>query len=222
MKERTTMTNSIKVDIVSDIACPWCTVGYQRLQQAITEMDLQDQVEIEWHPFEINPDMPPEGEDLSAHSARKYGTTPEEIRRFRTQLTELGAELGFTFDFFDGMKIVNTQDAHILLAYAREQGKQTELKLRLFSALFSERKDVSDRQILAQELDAVGLDVDAAMAELQNNTARQRVQDKEAFWHHQGVSGVPTIIFNQTDALTGAQPVEVYKQILTKLMASFR
>jgi predicted DsbA family dithiol-disulfide isomerase len=212
------MKNSIKVDIVSDVACPWCIVGYQRLQQAISGMGLEDRVEIEWHPFEINPDMPPEGEELSAHSARKYGTTPEESRRFRAQLTELGAELGFTFDFFDGMKIVNTQDAHVLLEYAHEQGKQTELKLRLFTALFSERKDVSDRQVLAQELDAVGLDVDEAMAELQNNEARQRVQEKEAFWHRQGVSGVPTIIFNQSDALTGAQPTEIYKQVLAELI----
>ncbi|MDF7800042.1 DsbA family oxidoreductase [Pontiellaceae bacterium B1224] len=212
------MKNTIKVDIVSDVACPWCIIGYQRLLQAINEMSLQNQIDVEWHPFEINPDMPPQGEELTAHSARKYGTTPEESRRFRTQLTELGAELGFKFDFYDGMKIVNTQDAHILLEAARKQGKQTALKLRLFTALFNERKDISDRTILAQELEAVGLAVDDAMAELNNDEARKRVQTKEGFWYEQGVSGVPTIIFNQSNTLTGAQSVEIYKQVLAELI----
>ncbi|MDF7808315.1 DsbA family oxidoreductase [Pontiellaceae bacterium B12219] len=211
------MKNTLKVDIVSDVACPWCIVGYLRLQQAITETGLQGRVDIEWHPFEINPDMPPEGEELNAHIARKYGSTPEECRHFRAQLTQLGTELSFAFDYYDGMKVVNTRDAHILLEYAQEQGKQTALIQRLFAALFSERKDISNRQILEQEAASVGLNVDEVMAELENAAARQRVQDKEAFWINQGVSGVPTVIFNQTSALTGAQPVEFYKQVLEEL-----
>lgn len=212
------MNNIIKVDIVSDIVCPWCIIGYKRLEQAIHELGIKDQVEIEWHPFEINPDMPPEGEERTVYSARKYGATPEESARSRIQLTELGAELGFQFDFFDGMKVVNTQDAHVLLEYANEFGKQTELKLRLITAFFSEHKDVSDRRTLAQELKAVGLNVDEALVLLEDDAARGRVQAQEAFWHNQGVSGVPTIIFNQSRALTGAQPVEVYKQVLADLI----
>lgn len=212
------MKKTIQVDIVSDVVCPWCIIGYKRLAQTIDEMGIADQVKTEWHPFEINPGMPPEGEERTAYSARKYGATPEESAGARIQMTELGAELGFPFDFFDGMRVVNTQDAHILLEYAKEMGLQTELKLRLFSAFFTEHKDVSDRAVLAREVEAVGLNVDDALAQLDNDAARGRVRAQEAFWHEQGVSGVPTIVFNQSSALTGAQPVEVYKQVLADLI----
>ncbi|MDF7800036.1 DsbA family oxidoreductase [Pontiellaceae bacterium B1224] len=212
------MKKTFQVDIVSDVVCPWCIIGYKGLVQAIHEMGIADLVEIEWHPFEINPDMPPEGEERTAYSARKYGATPEDSARSRIQMTKLGTELGFSFDFFDGMKVVNTQDAHVLLEYAKEQGLQTQLKLRLFSAFFTERKDVSDRAVLAREVEAVGLKVNDALAQLDDDAARGRVQAQEAFWHQQGVSGVPTIIFNQSSVLTGAQPVEVYKQVFTQLI----
>jgi predicted DsbA family dithiol-disulfide isomerase len=134
-------------------------------------------------------------------------------------MAEVGAELGFTFDYFDDMKIVNTRDAHVLLDFAKEQGKQTELKMRLVSAYFSERKDVSDRDLLLQELKNVGLNTEGALARLDNDDARYEVKTKEAYWQGLGVSSVPTMVFNKKSVLTGAQPVDVYKQVITALLA---
>ena len=168
------MSATIKLDFISDIVCPWCIIGYKRLQQAIDELGVHDQIEIVWQPFELNPDMPAEGENLTEHIGRKYGSTPEEAKRNADQITKLGAEMGFRFDFFDGMRIVNTRDAHILLGYvkdyvknnvknnAKEHGKQTEFVMRLFNAYFNQQKDISDRQVLLQELKHIGLNTDEA------------------------------------------------------------
>lgn len=214
------MADKIKIDIISDIVCPWCIIGYKRLEQAISEMKIQDKVELEWQPFELNPDMPAEGEDLQEHITRKYGSTPEESVRSRANMANLGEELGFKFEFFDGKRIVNTRDAHILLEYAKENGKQTELKLRLLEAYFSEGKDVSDRQILLQEAQQIGLNVEEALAKLDDENARGQIQAQETYWQSLGVSSVPTVVFNKSTALTGAQPVEVYKKVLTELLAA--
>lgn len=213
------MVSKVKIDVISDVVCPWCTIGYKRLEKAIQELGVQDQIELEWQPFELNPNMPPEGENVQEHIANKYGSSPEDWKRSQDHMAEVGAELGFTFDYFDDMKIVNTRDAHVLLDYAKEQGKQTELKMRLVSAYFSERKDVSDRDILIQELKSVGLDTDGALARLDNDDARYEVKTKEAYWQSVGVSSVPTMVFNNKSALTGAQPVDVYKQVITALLA---
>ena len=209
------MSNKIKIDIISDVVCPWCIIGYGNLKKAITELALEDRVEIEWQPFELNPNMPLEGEELSAHSARKYGSTPESSAKFRTEMTAHGKTVDFDFNFFEGMKIVNTRDAHILLEYAKSQGKQTALKLRLFSAFFTEKKDVSDREVLAQELAAVGLNVQDAMNKLADTQAQQSITAQELHWQRLGVSSVPTVVFNNTSALSGAQPIETFKQFLT-------
>ncbi|GGQ29184.1 DsbA family oxidoreductase [Shewanella litoralis] len=213
------MTTKIKLDIISDVVCPWCIVGFKHLETAINELGLQDQVDIEWQPFELNPTMPPEGENLREHSARKYGTTPEGSIRARANITQQGAEHGFVFDYFEQMKMVNTLDVHVLLEYAKQVGKQTELKMRLFSAFFTEHKDISERSILAQELSSVGIDAKEALSLLDNSAVAEQVRAKEAHWQQLGISGVPTVIFNQSSALTGAHPVEAYKQVLTDLMA---
>ena len=154
------MAEKIKIDFVSDVVCPWCIIGYKRLEQAISEMGIQDKVEIEWQPFELNPNVPAEGEDRQEYRIRKYGISAADGAVAEAQMTERGAELGFKFDYYDGMRVVNTGDAHILLDYAKEFGKQTELKMRLFVAFFSERKDVSDRKILSQEFQTVGLNAE--------------------------------------------------------------
>ncbi len=214
------MTATIKLDLISDVVCPWCIIGYKRVQKAIDELGIEGMVDIEWQPFELNPDMPAEGENLQEHINHKYGSSPEEIRRMEENITELGAELGFRFDFFDAMKIVNTGDTHILLDYAKENGKQTKLKMRLFNAFFNEQKDISDRQILIQALQQAGLNSDQALLLLANDEARERIKTTESFWHSQGVSSVPTMVFNRSSALTGAQPVEVYKQVLTDLLTT--
>ncbi|WP_394242306.1 DsbA family oxidoreductase [Vibrio astriarenae] len=213
------MTKKIKLDIISDVVCPWCVVGYKHLEAAIKELDLQEQVEIEWQPFELNSDMPVEGENLRAHVARKYGASREDSDRARTEIAQRGAEYGFKFDYFEEMKMVNTLDAHVLLEYAKSLGLQTELKLRLFSAFFTEHKDVSDREVLLSEVQAVGIDVQGATEALANESLKEEIRSTEAQWHQMGISGVPTVVFNRESAVTGAHPQESYKQILQELIA---
>ena len=216
------MSNKIKIDIISDVVCPWCVIGYGNLNKALAELALKDNVEIEWHPFELNSDMPLVGEELTAHSARKYGSTPESSARFRTEMTAHGKTVDFDFNFFDGMKIFNTRDAHISLEYARTQGKQTALKMRLFSAFFTEKKDISDRKILAKEVEAIGLNVREAMATLQNKEALQQVIQHESYWQKMGVTSVPTIVFNGKSALAGAQPVETFIEVLVRELENLK
>jgi predicted DsbA family dithiol-disulfide isomerase len=212
------MDGKIKLDIISDVVCPWCIIGYNHLMAAIEELGLQDVVEIEWQPFELNPDMPSEGENLRDHIMRKYGSTEQDSAQARITIAEKGAAYGFDFAFTDDMKMVNTLDAHVLLGYAHSVGKQTELKLRLFSAYFQEHKDVSKREVLIAEAVAVGLDKAEIDAQLDQPQGRETVRALESQWHQMGVSGVPTVIFNRTSGLTGAHPQDTYKQVLQELL----
>ncbi|SRX75210.1 DsbA family oxidoreductase [Aequorivita antarctica] len=212
------MKEKIKIDIVSDVVCPWCTIGYKRLEKAISELGIQDQVEIEWQPFELNPNMPTEGQNVKEHITEKYGSSLEQQKESQQFMTATGAELGFTFDYFDDMRMVNTFDAHVLLDYAKDFGKQTELNMRLTTAFFSERKDVSKREVLKQALLDVGLNAEEALAKLDNDDARYEVKSKESYWQSLGVSSVPTIVFNRESAVTGAQPIALFKEVLTELI----
>ncbi len=211
------MSEMIKIDLISDVVCPWCIIGYKNLARAIGELGLEDKIELVWQPFELNPNMPKEGEQLQQHLARKYGSTPEESETTRVLIENRGTEVGFAFSFFDDMHIVNTRDAHVLLEYALKEGRQTQLKLRLFSAYFSEQKNISDRDILLQEAKSVGLDIAAAKAKLIDEASRVNVENQEAYWRQLGVSSVPTVVFNGEAALTGAQPVETFKKVLSEL-----
>jgi len=210
----------LKIDIVSDVVCPWCTIGYKRLEKAISELGIQDQVEIEWQPFELNPNMPVEGQNVTEHITEKYGATLEQQKDSQQQMTDVGAELGFKFDYFDEMRMVNTFDAHILLEYAKDFGKQTELKMCLTTAFFSERKDVSKKEILKQALLDVGLSAEEGLAKLEDINARKEVADKQNYWKSLGVNSVPTIVFNRESAVTGAQPIATFKNVLSELMTN--
>ena len=112
------MGEKLKIDIVSDVVCPWCAIGYKRLEKAIAELGFEDKVSIEWQPFELNPGMPPKGQDLTEHIAEKYGSTLEQQQASQQNMTDIGEELGFKFDYFEGMRMANTFDAHVLLEYA--------------------------------------------------------------------------------------------------------
>ncbi|WP_432411744.1 DsbA family oxidoreductase [Rasiella sp. SM2506] len=213
------MMDKLKIDIVSDVVCPWCTIGYKRLEKAISELGIEDQVEIEWHPFELNPNMPKEGQNITEHITEKYGSTPEQQEESQQRMTAIGEEVGFTFDYFEDMRIVNTFKAHILLDYAKEFNKQTNLKMRLTTAFFSERKDVSDSDILKQALLDVGLNAEEGLARLDTEEARSATRNKQEYWKNLGVNSVPTIVFNKKSAVTGAQPVDTFKQVLSEFIA---
>ncbi len=213
------MKEKLKIDIVSDVVCPWCTVGYKRLEKAISELGIEDQVEIEWQPFELNPQMPAEGQNVDEHITEKYGSTAAQQKESKQRLVDAGNELGFTFDYFDDMRIVNTFDAHVLLEYAKKFDKQTALKMRLTASYFSERKDVSQRDVLKQALLDVGLNAEEGMALLENEEARYEVRTQQGYWKNLGVNSVPTIVFNRKSAVTGAQPVDLFKKVLSELIA---
>ena len=213
------MKKILKIDIVSDVVCPWCAIGYKRLERAIDELGVQDQVEIEWQPFELNPQMPPEGQNITEHIAEKYSSTLEQQKESRQNMTEIGEELGFKFDYFDDMRMANTFDAHILLEYAKDFGKQTELKLRLMNSFFGERKDVMDRTVLKQAMLDVGLNADEGLAKLDNEEARTEVRSQQGYWQQLGIRSVPTIVFNRKSAVTGAQPIDTLKQELSELIS---
>jgi len=209
--------DKIKIDIVSDVVCPWCAIGYKRLSVAIDELKLQDKVEIAWHPFELNPDMPREGRNANEYLMDKYNLTEQKLQETRNNVTKLGKETGFEFDYFAEMRKVNSFNSHILLKYAKKFNKQTELKVRLQHAYFGERKDISQRSILKEELLAVGLNADEAMKLLDDENEIKAVENEEKFWRDQGVYAIPTIIFNNEFAQVGADEIKTYKEILTEL-----
>lgn len=210
-------TLPLRIDIVSDVVCPWCIIGYKQLQQALAQMEGCFTVDIHWQPFELNPQMPPQGQELREHIALKYGTTPEQSRGARSRLTELGASLGFSFDYFDGMRIYNTFLAHQLLHWAAHTGKQTELKLALFEAFFSRRENVGDPNMLALIAARAGLDQQQALEVLESGRYAQEVRREQAHWLDQEVHAVPMFYFNNSFPVPGAQEAQTFVRVLEKL-----
>lgn len=212
------MADKIKIDIVSDVVCPWCTVGYKRLEKAISELGIQDKVEIEWQPFELNPTMPAQGQNLNEHMMEKYRMSPEQLKQTQQQMVNAANDVDFDFNFDDKSLMVNTFEAHILLEYAKGFGKQTELKMQLMKAYFSDGKDVSDKNILKQALLDVGLNAEEALSKLKDEEAIKEIRTKQDYWKGMGISSVPTIVFNRKSAVTGAQPVSTLKSVLAEMV----
>lgn len=141
------MNTPLRIDIVSDVMCPWCIIGYRQLVTALEATETEH--EIHWHPFELNPDMPPEGQNVREHIIEKYGTTPEQSEESRKQMTSLGTELGFDFRFAENMRMHNTFNAHQLIHWADTQGREHDVKQALFTAHFTYRRNLSDINVLA-------------------------------------------------------------------------
>lgn len=219
------MTNTVhpvplKVDIVSDVVCPWCIIGYKQLMKALDALSGQFEATVHWHPFELNPNMPPEGQNLREHIAMKYGTSPSQSGGARSRLTELGESLGFTFDYHDDMRMVNTFRAHQLLHWAGLEGLQTELKLALFSAFFSERKDVSQTDVLVDAAIGVGLDGVEARAVLDDIRFAADVREEQGQWLEREVYAVPTFFFQDSFPVPGAQEAATFERVLNKIYAN--
>lgn len=207
----------LKVDIVSDVVCPWCIVGYLQLNKALEALSDLFVPEIAWHPFELNPQMPAEGQELREHMRQKYGPSAGGGSGGRERLVALGERLGFTFDYFEGMKMVNTFAAHQLLHWAGEQGLQTQLKLALFSAFFERRENVNDAGLLVEVAARVGLDPSAAAEVLADGRYAQAVREAQAHWRDQEVHAVPTFYFQGKYLVPGAQESETFERILTRI-----
>lgn len=205
----------IQVDIVSDVMCPWCIVGFRQLEQALAATGMG--ARVRWQPFELNPDMAPEGQNLAEHIAQKYGASPEQSAQNRARLQQIGQSLGIDFAFAPDSRIVNSFAAHQLLEFALGVGLQHPLKLALFRAHFTDQRDVSDTDVLLDVAEAVGIDRADAAQVLDSGALADPVRQKQAFWTARGISGVPSMIFAEKYLVTGAQGAETYAQILQKL-----
>ncbi|MBU2980775.1 DsbA family oxidoreductase [Lentibacter algarum] len=209
------MTDPLRIDIVSDVMCPWCIIGYRQLAQALEASDTAH--EIHWHPFELNPQMPPEGQNTREHIIEKYGSTPEQSEQSRQQMAALGDSLGFKFAWTDASRMHNTFNTHQLLHWADAHNRRHDLKMALFSAHFTDQRNLSDNNVLADVAGEIGLDRDEALAVLDDQRFADDVRSAEAFWQQQGISGVPAVVFKGKHLVTGAQGVENYTSILKQL-----
>lgn len=214
----TPTAKTLHIDIVSDVMCPWCVIGYRQLATALQASGTV--YEIQWHPFELNPDMPAEGQNLREHIAEKYGATPAQSQQNRLHMTQAGKDVGFTFNFADDMRMHNTFNVHQLLHWANQQGRMHDLKQALFVAHFSHRHNLSDNNVLADIASVIGLDRDEALAVLADQRFASAVRTAEKTWIAQGISGVPAVVFNHRHLVTGAQGVENYTRILEQLAAA--
>lgn len=212
---------TLRIDIVSDVVCPWCIIGYKQVEKALTLLDQPVAAETWWHPFELNPNMPPEGEDTAEHIARKYGSTPEQSKANRQRLSDIGDSVGFAFNYGEGMRIYNTFKAHKLLSvFGSERGwkAQTALKLALFTAYFQDRRDVSDEAVLLDILEAQGMERVVAAAWLSDDALTESVRSEEAYWLDQNITGVPAVIFDGKFMVPGAQSAEVFADVIAKVL----
>lgn len=213
------MAFPIRIDFISDIACPWCVIGLRGLQRALREAGDGVEAQIVFHPFELNPHMAAEGENITEHIQKKYGGTPERSAAARQALVERGAALGFRFSYTPESRIWNTFDAHRLLHWAGLEGKQLALKEALFKANFTDQKSTSDHDALVAAAEAARLAPVRARAILTSAEYAEEVRRAEAFWTSRGVNAVPMIIFNQRWALQGGQPPEVFARVLADIVS---
>lgn len=205
----------LRIDIISDVVCPWCVIGYLQLAEALEITGTAH--DIHWHPFELNPDMPVEGRKRRPYLLEKYGMTPEQAAQTRAQLQGLASGLGFTFAFTETMWMHNTFATHQLLQWAGEKGRQHDLTLALFAAHFTHERNLTDRAVLADLAGEIGLDRAEALAVLDDGRFAQTVRKAEEGWVRRGIRGVPAMVFDRQYLVTGAQGREGYAQILRQL-----
>jgi predicted DsbA family dithiol-disulfide isomerase len=215
--KRKAMKQPIKIDFVSDVACPWCAVGLSSLQLALSRLGDVVEPELVMHPFELNPQMVDEGEDLIEHIGKKYGRTPAQVLQAQAELRQRGADVGFAFG--TRKRIYNTFDAHRLMHWAGIKGKQVQLKEALLKSYHGQGKSTSDHDVLVEAAESVGLDGAEARAILQGGDYANEVRAEEEKYQAMGIHSVPSIIFNNRYLLTGAQPVEAFEEAIQQILA---
>jgi predicted DsbA family dithiol-disulfide isomerase len=213
------MNQSLKIDFVSDVACPWCLIGLRSLQQALDRVSDTLRAEIAFQPFELNPNMPPEGQDAAEHVAQKFGGNSAQLEAGRAMLQSRASELGFELNFSGYSRIYNTFDAHRLLCWANSTGRQQALKLALFKANFTDGQNIADPEVLAAIAESAGLDGAEAREILATGRYAEEVRAAEQLWLSRGISSVPSIIIDDKWLITGGQPVDVFEQTLRRIAA---
>jgi len=206
----------MKIDFVSDVSCPWCAVGLKALETALARLGSAVTADLHFQPFELNPQMGPEGQDIVEHIAQKYGPSAD-IGRSQEALQARGAALGFQFDFQRRSRIYNTFAAHRLLHWAASQGKQQALKNALFAAYFTAGRDPSNHDVLVSVAGSVGLDEQRAREILASDEFAREVRERERYYSGLGIQAVPSVIINDRHLIQGGQPPEVFEQALRQL-----
>ena len=217
-----TIPTRLRIDFVSDVVCPWCAIGLASLEQALERVRGEVEADIHFQPFELNPQLPAEGEDAAGHLQRKYGMSAEQAASNQQAIVDRGAALGFTFDMARRSRIYNTFDAHRLLHWAGAEGRQRELKHALLRAYFTDGRDVSNRDTLVQLAGDTGLDAERARTVLESGEFTDEVRADEEFFIQAGIRGVPAIIIERKHLISGGQPVEVFEQALRQVAAAGR
>lgn len=216
------MTQKLKIDFVSDIACPWCVIGLGGLEKALDTLHGEIEADIAFHPFELNPAMPAGGQDSMEHIAEKYGLSAEQVRANRERIQARAAEIGFAMNTSDASRIYNTFDAHRLLAWAGEKGRQITLKRQLFQVYFTDQTDPGDHDALVAAAEAVGLDGAEARAILGSDRYADQVRAEEALWRNRGINSVPAVIVDNRYLISGGQPAEEFARQLRGIAAKLR
>ena len=215
------MKPTIKIDYVSDIACPWCAVGLGNLNQAIAQLSDQVNFEVHFHPFELNPNMPLGGQDAIEHLTEKYGLSVEQVKANQANIRTKALEAGFEFHPEGRKRVYNTFDSHRLLHWAGEEfgpEKQAVLKKELLNTYFCLAVNLDDQKNLIDAVTRSGLDKDRAQEVLKNNEFSKEVRDEESTYTNAGISSVPSIILNDQYLLQGAQPPESFVNAFEQLI----
>lgn len=211
---------NLRIDFVSDVSCPWCAVGLKSLEKALANAADAVTAELHFQPFELNPQMAAEGEDIMEHLQRKYGASTAQLQQTQDMIRQRGAELGFHFDLGLRSRIYNTFDAHRLLHWAEDSGKQKALKLALLEAYFTRGENPGDAGVLLAAVEQAGLDKEAAAEVLRSGAYAQEVREREAFYQQAGINSVPAVIINNRHLISGGQPPEVFEQALRQIAAA--
>jgi predicted DsbA family dithiol-disulfide isomerase len=214
------MTHRLKIDFISDIACPWCAVGLGGLEKALAKMEGEVEADITFHPFELNPSMPASGQNSLEHISQKYGMAPAQIRANRDVIRERAAAVGVVMNTSDASRIYNTFDAHRLLAWAKEQGRQLDLKRKLLVLNFTDQVDPSDHDALVAAAEALGLDGEEARAVLGSDRYAEQVRSEEAIWQSRGISSVPAVVVDDRYLISGGQPPQEFERQLRAIASA--
>ena len=214
------MAATLKIDFVSDIACPWRAVGLGALEQALDQLKGEVQAQLHFQPFELNPNMAPGGQDLSEHLTQKYGSTPEQQAQIRANISARGEEVGFKFNPGGRGRVYNTFNAHRLLHWAGvkgPEGSQHALKRALLESYQGRAEAVETNEVLLAVVASVGLDVAEAQNILSSEIYSQEVREIEQFYQQAGIHSVPAVIINDKHLISGGQPAAVFAQALRQI-----
>ncbi|MGG3182729.1 DsbA family oxidoreductase [Priestia megaterium] len=213
------MSQKIRIDFVSDVSCSWCAVGMNSLENALAKFGDEVEFDLHFHPFELNPEMVAGGQNLVENLVEKYGLNEQQAKDMLADISRRGEAVGFDFQFNNSSRIYNTFDTHRILHWAGLHGKQKELKQALFTAHFTENADPGDHELLVRLADSVGLDTEEAQRILASDEYAQVVRDEERKWMRSGVTGVPTMVFDNRYALNGARSSAAYEQVIRQALS---